>query len=256
MSPLAYTGERMIPGAVDTATFWEHVERYRFAVPFAEGKNVADIACGEGYGTAALARSGALSVVGIDVASTTVAHAQLKYGVDARIGSAEAVPLADCSLDLIVSFETIEHLQHPERFLEECGRLLRANGQLIISTPNPNVYQKGCQENPFHCSEMEPGEFKARLRSIFRNVQWFGQRCRFPRWTRLRAGTRLYTLGRRIFNPLHHLDVAHISNDVTVALCQSRPTFLGRHFTPESVRSIPATAPLEGWKYLIAVASN
>ena len=42
--------ERMVPGEAHARVFWEHVERYRFAKNFVQGKRVLDIACGEGYG--------------------------------------------------------------------------------------------------------------------------------------------------------------------------------------------------------------
>jgi 2-polyprenyl-3-methyl-5-hydroxy-6-metoxy-1,4-benzoquinol methylase len=64
--PAEYT-ERMVPEEAHARTFWEHIGRYRFARDFVRGRRVLDIACGEGYGAAALARAGAASVIGIDV---------------------------------------------------------------------------------------------------------------------------------------------------------------------------------------------
>ena len=55
-----------------------HVGRYAMALPFASGRRVLDIACGEGYGSSLLAAC-ATSVVGVDVAANAVAHAALKY---------------------------------------------------------------------------------------------------------------------------------------------------------------------------------
>jgi 2-polyprenyl-3-methyl-5-hydroxy-6-metoxy-1,4-benzoquinol methylase len=62
--PLPVTGERMVPEGFDDATVLEHVYRYRFAWRFAPGKQVLDVACGEGCGTAALVAAGARSPLG------------------------------------------------------------------------------------------------------------------------------------------------------------------------------------------------
>ena len=81
------TGERMVPEKTASATFWEHVERYRFAAKYVGGKDVLDVACGEGYGSAGLLKAGAKSLVGVDVASgEAAAHARAKYGIDAKTG--------------------------------------------------------------------------------------------------------------------------------------------------------------------------
>src|SRR5207249_9324746 len=103
-------------------------------------KRVLDIACGEGYGSAALARAGAASVVGVDISAEACEHARRKYGVDARVGRADRIPLPAGSIDVIVSFETIEHVERPESFLNECVRVLAPGGALILSTPNREAF--------------------------------------------------------------------------------------------------------------------
>ena len=140
--------ERMVPEEAHARIFWEHVARYRFAKEFVRGKRVLDIACGEGYGAAGLARAGARSVVGIDVSADVCDHARRKYGLDARAGDAQAIPLPDRSIDVIVSFETIEHVDQPGVFLGECARVLVPDGMLIVSTPNRPVYSGEGQKEP------------------------------------------------------------------------------------------------------------
>ena len=123
------TNERMVPESSDRSTFWEHVYRYNFASSFVKGKRVLDIACGEGYGAAALQRAGATHVIGVDVSEDVCVHAHRKYGLDARLGSAEQIPLTDKSVEVIVSFETIEHVADPYRFLDECARVWAPGGR-------------------------------------------------------------------------------------------------------------------------------
>ena len=172
------TGERMLPEKAGAAPFWEHIYRYRFAIRFVRGRRVLDVACGEGYGAAALARAGAARVIGIDLSEEACEHARQKYGVDARSGDAHRIPLPDRSVDVIVSFETIEHLNTPAAFLDECVRLLAPGGTLVISTPNREAFHEAAIANPFHCSEMTQAEFVSLLGPRFKSWQWYTQRLR------------------------------------------------------------------------------
>src|ERR1017187_1344633 len=149
-SGIEFTGERMVPEKADANTFWEHIYRYRFATTFVNGKKVLDIACGEGYGAAALMQSGATSVIGVDVSPEACEHATHRYGIKTRLGDAQNIPLENASVDTVVSFETIEHLARPEKFLDECVRVLAPGGQIIISTPNRDVYLLHAPQNPYH----------------------------------------------------------------------------------------------------------
>jgi ubiquinone/menaquinone biosynthesis C-methylase UbiE len=179
--------ERMIPEEAHARTFWEHVERYRFATDFARGKRVLDIACGEGYGAAALAKAGASSVIGVDVSADVCDHALHKYGLDARPGNAQAIPLPDRSIDLVVSFETIEHVDNPNVFVRECARVLTTEGMLIVSTPNRPIYSREGTPNPFHRLEFDEREFVDVLRSRFRAVQLYTQFPQSAAWWSYRS---------------------------------------------------------------------
>ena len=177
------TGERMVPEISDRLTFWEHVYRYAFASRFVIGKRVLDIACGEGYGAAALQKAGAGHVIGVDVSESVCLHARNKYGLDARAGSAERIPLGDGTVDVIVSFETIEHIANPGDFLDECVRVLAPGGRLVISTPNKEVYTERLgTRNHHHCSEMTEEEFASALRGRFHGAHFYTQRPDTAAW--------------------------------------------------------------------------
>ena len=108
-----FTGERFLPGVAGEIAY-EHCHRYAFARRFVRGARVLDAACGEGYGTALLADVAA-SVVGIDIEPQVVADATRRYAssrANVRFAAASVtrLPLADASVDAIVSFETIEHV--------------------------------------------------------------------------------------------------------------------------------------------------
>lgn len=186
--PLAPTGERMVPESADRRTFWQHVYRYAFASRLIAGKRVLDIACGEGYGAAAMRKAGAKSVTGIDISEEACSHARERYGIDARRGDAENIPLADGSVDVVVSFETVEHLPNPPRFLAECARVLVPGGRLIISTPNKDVYSRPARgSNPYHCSEMTEREFISALGAAFIGIDLYTQHPYSAGWWSLRA---------------------------------------------------------------------
>src|SRR5262252_5618642 len=110
--PMEFTGERFVPEC--TREIWyEHWHRYQFASAVASGRRVLDAACGEGYGSALLART-AQSVVGLDIDAAAVQHARARYGKQSNLrfeqGDAIALPAFASPFDLIVSFETLEHV--------------------------------------------------------------------------------------------------------------------------------------------------
>jgi SAM-dependent methyltransferase len=173
-----FTGERVIPGAVDIDLFNEHMARYAFAARLARGKRALDAGCGAGYGSAELART-AQSVVGIDAAADAIEFAAANYrapNLTFEQASCGALPYADSSFDLIVAFEVIEHLPDWRQFLQEARRTLAPNGQFIVSTPNKIYYgeSRGAEgENPFHVHEFEFAEFRDELRNVFPHVSLF-----------------------------------------------------------------------------------
>ncbi len=175
------TSERMVPESSDQFTFWEHVYRYAFACRFVKNKRVLDIACGEGYGAAALRKAGASDVIAVDASEHVCLHVRRKYGLDVKRGSAEQIPIADRSVDVIVSFETIEHVPNPHRFLDECVRVLVPGGRLVISTPDKVIYGRAVQ-NPYHCSEMTAEQFASALNSRFYKVDLYTQRPDSAAW--------------------------------------------------------------------------
>ena len=179
---LPFTGERFIPGT--RGEIWiEHWHRYHFATRWSAGRRVLDIACGEGYGSALLARNAA-HVTGVDVSLEAVEHAHLAYtavrNVEFSQGSCTRIPLPDESVDLVVSFETLEHIEEQEAFLDEIARVLAPDGVLLMSCPNKAEYtDKRHFENEFHVKELYREELEALVRSRFAHADWYGQRPTF-----------------------------------------------------------------------------
>ncbi|GAB2555928.1 glycosyltransferase [Rhodanobacter koreensis] len=186
---MKFTGERYVPTEAGEIRH-EHLHRYAWCRLLAEGRDVLDIACGEGYGSAMLAAH-AKSVCGVDISPEAVAHATAAYagieGLRFIPGDAAAIPLPDNSIDLVVSFETIEHHDRHEEMLAEIRRVLRPDGILIISSPNRVVYSElAGYHNEFHVKELDFAEFDAVLKAQFPTVEYFGQR--------LAVGSSIFTL--------------------------------------------------------------
>jgi SAM-dependent methyltransferase len=169
---IEFTGERVIPGQVDSDLWAEHVSRYAFAARFASGARVLDLGCGAGYGTAELAGR-ARSAMGIDLAPEAIEHARSAYplaGLSFVPASVTAVPFRDGSFDLITAFEVIEHLDNWRALLSEGRRLLHPHGVFLVSTPNKEYYtdSRGASgPNPFHTHEFEFDEFRGVLAEFF-----------------------------------------------------------------------------------------
>jgi GT2 family glycosyltransferase/ubiquinone/menaquinone biosynthesis C-methylase UbiE len=176
---MEFTGERFIPTESGEIRH-EHMHRYAWCKRLAAGKAVLDIACGEGYGSALLSQAAA-TVMGVDISSEAVRHAESAYGSISNLrfaqGDAASIPLPDDCVDLVVSFETIEHHDRHAEMLSEIRRVLRPNGVLIISSPNRPVYSdKAGHHNEFHVKELDFGEFDQVLRAQFAEVRYYGQR--------------------------------------------------------------------------------
>ena len=102
------TAERVTLGRSVPAVEREHLCRYEYTKQFVEGKDVLDVACGTGYGSAMIFDAGARSVLGVDLDPLTVAQAQGSYarhGLAYSCGNAEKLDLPDGSFDVAVSFE-------------------------------------------------------------------------------------------------------------------------------------------------------
>ncbi len=178
MADLVFTGERFLPDC--RGEIWlEHWHRYHFAASLARNRRVLDVACGEGYGSALLS-IGAREVVGVDAAVEAIAHARATYGHLDHLrflqGDCAALPFADASFDIVVSFETIEHISAQREFLGEVRRVLAPQGVLLLSSPNKAEYSdRRGYSNPYHVAELYRDELRELLGGFFPHAVWYRQ---------------------------------------------------------------------------------
>ncbi len=178
---LTFTGERFLPECAGEMVY-EHWHRYLIAQQYVKGLRVLDVASGEGYGSHLLSLHAA-NVVGVDVSADAVAHAATRYptgNLSYVTASCVQIPEPDASFDVIVSFETIEHINEHEAFLREVDRLLAPGGLFIISSPNrPEYSDRTGYKNEFHVKELDRLELKVLLDPHFSAQRWFAQRAAF-----------------------------------------------------------------------------
>lgn len=175
-----FTGERFVPGVEDDEITIEHYQRYESILELVRDKVVVDAACGEGYGTSIIGKV-AKSVVGIDISEEAVERAKKAYeteNVKYQVGDISNLNLEDSSIDVFVSFETIEHVNKElqVKFVGEASRVLKDDGIFIISSPNKAIYSDLFgYNNEYHVCEMYKDEFVELLQAKFKYVKLYDQ---------------------------------------------------------------------------------
>jgi SAM-dependent methyltransferase len=171
---LELTGERTLPDVPDE-NYWfrRHLAVYEWIAARVAGLRVADLACGEGYGSDLLARSAA-DVVGVDANPEAHEHARLKYQrPNLRFDRSLVEEFAE-PCEAVVFLQTIEHIHDPGAL---CERISAAAPVAYISTPNrltlapPGAEKSG---NPWHLREYTLEEYRALLEPRFSRVEIVG----------------------------------------------------------------------------------
>jgi 2-polyprenyl-3-methyl-5-hydroxy-6-metoxy-1,4-benzoquinol methylase len=180
---LDLTGERVIPEKMDplNGMLLEHLARYYFAIELVEGR-ILDLACGTGYGSKIIAKakkSVLKEIIAVDNDEATLNYARAKHYhplIQYKKMDAEDtdLPAKLGTFDVIISFETLEHLTQENVFMNNLYHMLKPGGTLIISTPFGAG--RGIQSNePFHVHQLTEAEFIA-LFVDYKEKEFYHQR--------------------------------------------------------------------------------
>jgi SAM-dependent methyltransferase len=160
---------------VPEESYWfrRHLAMYEWIAERCRGLRVADLACGEGYGSDVLAR-GVAEVVGIDANPEAHEHARLRYRRPNLRFERGLVEELTGPFDAVVFLQTIEHIHDPEALVRRIGE---AAPLAFISTPNrltlaPPGSEKS--DNPWHLREYTVEEYRALLDPCFGEVEILG----------------------------------------------------------------------------------
>jgi len=172
--PLELTGERTLPD-VPEENYWfrRHLAVYEWIAERVGGLRVADLACGEGYGSDVLARAAA-DVVGVDANPEAHEHASSRYRRSNLRFERALVEDFEDPCDAIVFLQTIEHIAAPEALLE---RFAARAPIAYVSTPNRlTLAPPGAErsDNPWHLREYTLAEYRELLEPRFERVEILG----------------------------------------------------------------------------------
>jgi ubiquinone/menaquinone biosynthesis C-methylase UbiE len=227
--------ERVSPQAgMSDETLEHHLKRYEFAKDYIKGKVILSVACGNGYGEHMFATDGgAQKVIGVDVSEEAITFAKENYSADNLeffVGDALRLGLPDDSVDVVVSFETIEHIEDDRGYLKELKRVLRPGGTALISTPNRakslSNYVSRKPLNPYHVREYLRSELMDLLGGYFDNITLYGQKVilcrrlmRLPQYILYKIFGKLTTLEVRDYEVREYPTDTKYETVIFVAVC-------------------------------------
>jgi SAM-dependent methyltransferase len=178
--------ERIVPETEEWEAYYaNHISRYAFAkssITSLEPLKILDAACGVGYGSHYLSSNSIWDIKAIDRSKEALKIAEKNFkGQNISFMEDDCHTLAKVStfapFDVIVSFETLEHLPKPASFIKNCFTNLKSGGRLIISTPNQIVSSPNELSWEFHEKEYTPIELHELLAEEgFSNIIIYGQK--------------------------------------------------------------------------------
>lgn len=166
--------EQLVPTiSTNTKTLIQHLSRYSWALNWCRNGRVMDVACGAGYGMEILSMV-AREVVGVDRNEGAIDYAQKHYKfhrkpAEFHLYDIEKEDFSNLGkFDAITSFETIEHLKNPDKFIETVKKMLNDDGFFIFSIPRMS-------DNPWHLVLYDLKKTMALMQKHFPRIKWYSQ---------------------------------------------------------------------------------
>jgi ubiquinone/menaquinone biosynthesis C-methylase UbiE len=216
--------------------YQEHISRYIFASQFVKSKKVLDIACGTAYGTAFLTRYKPNMVVGVDVSKEALNNGKENFQgiLSLLLGDATNISFKKKAFDVVISFETLEHLMKYEQFISEISRVLTDEGLFIVSTPNKLAFSAldDLYSNKYHFKEFTLKEFYFLLGRYFSEIQLFGEGKMDMKYNTLRDIRKLL-LKKTRFDPLKFYKLGNSLFNKIIKPADIFPLQMNEHMEPK-----------------------
>ncbi|MDA8857975.1 methyltransferase domain-containing protein [Flavobacteriales bacterium] len=155
----------------ENVMYQRHLIAYKEAAKIVSG-TVLEVGSGEGYGIMELAPI-TEKYIAVDKYDTHISD-KLNEENDITFIKTEVPPLKGIdndSVDFVVTFQVIEHIQNDELFLKEINRVLKPGGKLIMTTPNIKM---SLTRNPWHIREYNLQQMGNIVKSVFEKFELKG----------------------------------------------------------------------------------
>lgn len=148
--------ERVVPGSTDIYNVCKHISRYTLALQLCQGQRVLDIACGVGYGSQMLSWV-AREVVGVDISQDALKEAVKRFDAPniTYIPSSLEGYIVQDKFDVVVSFETAEHIAELGNWEKRMRQYISRGGFVIYSVPLNE--DPGFNEHHYHTFTLDSG---------------------------------------------------------------------------------------------------
>lgn len=160
----------------------DHRKRYEFARDYIKKENstIIDAACGVGYGSFIMSKNNNIKkIYTLDISEAALKHAQTYFSNDKSIYKKFNLDKDNFNfgkVDYFISFETIEHLQFYEKFINKIYLTLKNGGTFIGSVPNENVMPYNPINFLYHVRHFKNSEIFALLEKYgFKEIKLYGQ---------------------------------------------------------------------------------
>jgi ubiquinone/menaquinone biosynthesis C-methylase UbiE len=155
------------------------IYKYVFASKFLSNDRVLDIACGIGYGSNIIYKiNPKVSIIAGDIYLKGLIYGKKKINEKIEFTNLDILhlPYKDNSFDVVITFETLEHIINLDSYLKEINRVLKSEGVFLCSTPNKKFSQRVGIKNEFHVKEYSHDELKNYLEIYFKDINSYGQK--------------------------------------------------------------------------------
>ncbi|MDA0193737.1 MAG: class I SAM-dependent methyltransferase [Bacteroidetes bacterium] len=143
------------------------LKAYHLAEPYING-NLLELGCGEGRGVEIMTQK-CDKYLGVDKIGGIIERLKVIYpNLDFRqmvFPPFETLP--NCSFNVVISFQVIEHIKDDKTFLQEIYRVLKPGGKAILTTPN---IKKTLTRNPWHIREYTARQMMDLASKVFDKV--------------------------------------------------------------------------------------